>query len=250
VQSDEDVGGLEVAVDDPLLVGVLNGLADLDEKIQPLAGRQLVLVAELCDRNASHQFHHEVGPAGVGRAGVEHLGDVRMVHQREGLALGLEAGDHLPGVHPQLDDLEGDLAADRLPLFGQPDRAAAAFAQGLQQFVAANHRAEDFGRRRFHALGFPEPAVRHARSPQQGHYFVAQFRIVTASILQESLALISGQFQRVMEYRFRFGQTFVHHFITCVLIQRGFQPRQLRFQLTQLARNVPRFGIYPGFHPR
>ena len=37
VQRDQDVGGLQVAVDDPLLVGVLHGLADGDEQLQPLA---------------------------------------------------------------------------------------------------------------------------------------------------------------------------------------------------------------------
>ena len=36
------------------------------------------------------------GRPGLGRAGVEHLGDVRMVHQRQRLPLGLEAGDDLP----------------------------------------------------------------------------------------------------------------------------------------------------------
>ena len=37
VQRDQHVGGLEVAVDDPLLVRVLHGLADRDEQLQPLA---------------------------------------------------------------------------------------------------------------------------------------------------------------------------------------------------------------------
>ena len=36
------------------------------------------------------------GRPAVGRAGVEHLGDVRVVHQRQGLPLGLEPGDDLP----------------------------------------------------------------------------------------------------------------------------------------------------------
>ena len=56
-------------------------------------------------------------PAG-GRPGVEHLGDVRVVHQGQGLPLGLEPGDHLPGVHPRLDHLQGHLPADRLGLLG------------------------------------------------------------------------------------------------------------------------------------
>ena len=40
VQRDQDVGRLEVAVDDPLLVGVLDRLADGDEQLQPLARRE------------------------------------------------------------------------------------------------------------------------------------------------------------------------------------------------------------------
>ena len=34
----QDVGGLQVAVDDPLLMGVLDGLANGDEQLQPLRG--------------------------------------------------------------------------------------------------------------------------------------------------------------------------------------------------------------------
>ena len=107
---------------------------------------RLVLVAELGDRNAAHQFHHEVGPARVGRARVEHLGDVRMIHHRQRLPLGLEAGDDLLGVHAQLDDLERDLAADGFLLFRQPDHAEAAFAEFLQQLVAADERVLGGGR--------------------------------------------------------------------------------------------------------
>ena len=36
VQRDQDVRGLDVAMDDALLVGVLDGLADRDEEFQPL----------------------------------------------------------------------------------------------------------------------------------------------------------------------------------------------------------------------
>jgi hypothetical protein len=41
------------------------------------------------------------------RPGIEHLGDVGMIHHGQGLPIGLEAGDDRLGVHPQLDDLEG-----------------------------------------------------------------------------------------------------------------------------------------------
>ena len=61
-----------------------------------------------------------------------------MVHQRQRLPLGFEAGDDLLGVHAQLDDLERDAAAHRFLLLGHVDDAAAAFADLLEQFVAAN----------------------------------------------------------------------------------------------------------------
>ena len=72
------------------------------------------------------------------------FGDVRMVHHRERLPLGLEPGDDLPAVHAQLDDLEGDAAFDRLALLGHPDFAEAAFADLFQQLVAADHLGRGF----------------------------------------------------------------------------------------------------------
>ena len=108
----------------------------------------------------AHQLHHEVRPARLGRAGIEHLGDVRMVHQRQRLPLGLEAGDHLLRVHAELDDLERDAAPDRLALLGHPDRAEAAFADLLEQLVAADPSAARRARR---PLAAEERAARGGR---------------------------------------------------------------------------------------
>ena len=131
-------------MNDSFLVRALDGLADLNEKLDALLGRKAVLVAKLGDGDALHQFHDEVRPSGVGGAAIEHLGDVGMVHQGQGLALGLEAGHDLFGVHPQLDDFQGHAAADRFLLLGHIDHPHAAFADLLQQLVAANDRAEGF----------------------------------------------------------------------------------------------------------
>ncbi len=77
-------------------MGVLNRLADRHEQFQPLAGREVVLVAIVGDRHALDQLHHEVGPAGVRSCRRRAPGDVGVVHQGQGLPLGLEAGDDLP----------------------------------------------------------------------------------------------------------------------------------------------------------
>ena len=96
------------------------------------------LIAVLGDRHAAHQLHHEVGPARFGRPGIEHLGDVRVIHQGQRLPLGLEAGDDLLGIHARLDDLERHLAPNRLRLLGHEDDAHAPFADLLQQLVGAD----------------------------------------------------------------------------------------------------------------
>jgi len=51
----------DVAVDDPLLLRVLDGLTDLDEQIEPLPGGEVGLVAIVGDLDAQHQFHDEGG---------------------------------------------------------------------------------------------------------------------------------------------------------------------------------------------
>jgi hypothetical protein len=128
VEGDEHVRRLDVAVNHALLVRVLDGVADADEQVEPFARGQQVLVAELRDRLPLHQLHDEVRPAVLGRAGVEHLRNVGMVHEGERLPLRLEPGEDLPRVHPRLDDLERDPPPDRLGLLGHPDRPHAAFA--------------------------------------------------------------------------------------------------------------------------
>ena len=90
------------------------------------------------------QLHDEVGPAGFCGAGVVHLGNVRVVHHGQGLTLGLEAGDHLLGVHAQLDDLQGDRPLDRVLLLGQIDGAEPTLAEQLEELVAADDRAGSF----------------------------------------------------------------------------------------------------------
>ena len=98
-------------------------------------GASRFCVAVVGDRHAADQLHHEVGAAVVRAAGVEHAGDVRVIHQGQRLPLGLEPGDHVARVHPGLEDLERDLAADRLGLLGDEDQAEAALTDVLHQPV-------------------------------------------------------------------------------------------------------------------
>ena len=129
-------------MNDPLLMGVLDGFADFDKEMKSLLGAQAVLIAEPGQRHAPDQFHDEVGASRLRGAGIEHFGDVRMLHERQRLTLHLEPGDDLPGVHSQLDDLQGHATADRFVLFGDIDDAKAAFADLFEQFVGADAVAD------------------------------------------------------------------------------------------------------------
>ena len=112
-----------------------------------------------------HVFHHEVRTTLRRNSCVVDTGDVRVVHQRQRLALGLEAGNDLLRVHPGFDDLERHLPADRPPLFRQPHLAHPARADPIQQTI----RSDLAGRYRAHAssrgvaqvwLGIPLPGGR------------------------------------------------------------------------------------------
>ena len=88
-----------------------------------------------------------------------------MVHQRQGLALGLEPGNHLLGVHAQLDDLESDPPADRLGLLGHVHDAVAALADLLQQLVTPDPVPGLLGHLRLGSLRRAAPARPAERKP-------------------------------------------------------------------------------------
>ena len=123
-----------------------------------------------------------------------------MVHQRQSLPFGFEPGDDRFGVHAQLDDFEGDAAADGLLLFGHIDHAAAAFADLLQQFVVADAVAGLFGQRRGKDDGFAgqrggwllkETAGLFVRL-EEGFNLLAQLGIIATG-----LGEVGGTFSRV-----------------------------------------------------
>ncbi len=108
------------------------------------------------------QLHDEVVPAGVGGAGLEHLGDVWMVHQGQGLSLGLEPGNYLVGIQTGPDDLQGHSSPDGALLLGHVHNAHASFADLSQELVGADVRGRDSGER------LSGRDIRGARSSAEG----------------------------------------------------------------------------------
>ncbi len=123
---------------------MLDGVTNREKQIQAFPGGQLVVVTITRDRNPLDQFHHEVGTSRLGRPGIENLGDIGVIHHGQRLPLRFEAGDHLPGVHAQFDDLQGHPAFDGLLLLRHVNHPKATLAHFLQQLVAVDHRARSF----------------------------------------------------------------------------------------------------------
>jgi hypothetical protein len=99
-------------VDDELLVRVVDCVADHREEAQALRDGQLPLVAEAVDGQPLDVLHDEVGQAVVGGAPVQEARDVRVVERGENLPLVAETAEDEVGVHPALDELDGDALAE------------------------------------------------------------------------------------------------------------------------------------------
>ena len=136
---DDDVRGLEVAVDDEVLVRVLDRRADVEEQPQPRLDAQPVGVAVRGDRLAVHVLHHEVRQLAVGDAAVEELRDVRMAQRREDLPLGEKSPLDLPVVEAAADDFDRHAAAElAVVTLGEVDDAHAAASELAQHLVRSD----------------------------------------------------------------------------------------------------------------
>ncbi len=146
---------------------------------------------------------------------IKHLRNVRMVHHRQRLTLGFEAGHHFAGVHADFDDFERNAAFDRLPLLGHINDAEAAFAQFLQQLVFVDDGARAFGhgrRRERGHVGFvaKKPARSFVRVDQR---FDARskLRVFAARSLQVGGAGFCGsEHQRLLQDRLFIGRVCIH----------------------------------------
>ena len=142
VQRDQDVGRLEVAVDDALLVGVLHRLADVDEQPQPVprTSRRLwsqnsVIGTPRTSSMTKYGRPESVAPASKTLAMLGWSIRARACRSASNRAT------TCAGVHPRLDDLQGHPAADRVRLLGHEHHAEPALADLLHQLVRADHRA-------------------------------------------------------------------------------------------------------------
>ena len=107
------------------------------------------------------------------------------------MALGVEACNDLARVHSGLDELECDLAADRLLLLGNVDQAEATLANLFLQRVPSDNRPGPLGHGllRIRAVAAVENAVGLRVGAEQALDAPAQGVVAAARLVQKSLSL-------------------------------------------------------------
>jgi hypothetical protein len=116
-------------MNDSLLMGVLDPLADLNEEGKTLRYRQSTVIAVFRDPDAADELHYEVGATFRCGTRVEHSRHVGVIHKRECLALSLEARNDGLRIHPGLDDLDRNFTFDWSSLLSEVRDAATPFAK-------------------------------------------------------------------------------------------------------------------------
>jgi hypothetical protein len=139
VAGHQHVGGLDVAMQDTLLVRVLHRLHHLQEQLDPLARRQPALVGPLQQVAPRHVLQSEVGPAVAGDAGIVEVRDVRMLERGQDVALDRETLRQVLAPGQLRRRLQRDVALEGpVGALCQPHFGHAAGAKAARQLVRAD----------------------------------------------------------------------------------------------------------------
>jgi len=142
VDADEDVARLDVAMDHQVAVGMRDRAEDVVEQFEALIDVEPMRVAVEIDRQARDEIEHEVRLPPGGHAGIEQARDVRVGQPRQDGALALEPRPGGMADERQVQELDGDEAADALVGAARaPYAAAASLAEQRLDDVGADRRA-------------------------------------------------------------------------------------------------------------
>jgi hypothetical protein len=127
---DQNVRGLQIAMDDAVTVRVGNGMGDLLEQGQSVGQIQTVQLDVLRDGGPRDIFHDKVGSTIVGCAPAEQPSDVVVVQIGQDLSLLLESGQQLRVVGtPQSGNLDRNVLLKGIDPRGQIDITETAFTE-------------------------------------------------------------------------------------------------------------------------
>ena len=144
---DQDVLGLDVAMDDAFIVGELQGIADLRHDPERFGGLQSAGPHRLAQIDAVHEFHDEITET-AGLADIVNADNVRMAEHGERLGLAHEPFGKR-GILAELrrQNLDCDQPVQAV-LPRLVHRSHAALTQQFENLQMWKHRLQRFTRRR------------------------------------------------------------------------------------------------------
>ena len=229
---DEDVRGLQIAVDDEPAIRVLHGIAHPAEQPHPRVDREAPGVAVGRDRLAFHELHREVRPAVGVEATIEETGDGRVIELGENLPFATEADGGVVAVEAASHELErDDLNEFAIGALGAIHDAHASAAELLDHAIRTD-ASPDVERT---LVGVASRRQRPAAQPGIGAIIqevacgrvcgeqlldsLAESGVVAADPVEQGGSPIHRQLQRLIEQRFEarpvgFGR-WAAHFVAC-----------------------------------
>ncbi len=196
VGSDQDVGRLEVAVDDELLVRVLDRVADPAQQVDALADAEPLRIAPAVDRLAVDVFHDQVRMAVRRRAAIQQARDVRMVEAGEDLPFAFETAHELARIEARAQQFQcGLLRECTVGAFAQVHRTHAAAVEHAFESPGADAQADaiclepvaDQGRD-FQVRGFAQERRARRMCRDQRVHVAPQLAIAAALRVEECRA--------------------------------------------------------------
>ena len=138
---DEDVGRLDVAVDDPLGVGGFERVGEFRAEFKNSIGREWPPAIKLMKRRALQPFHRHKMAAGV-LSDIVNRADVRMIEGRGGAGLALEPFDSCGFLDSSSERNFNATVTPQPRVFGQVDNAHATLAQLIQDAIVRDGLAD------------------------------------------------------------------------------------------------------------
>ena len=144
----QDVAGLQIPMDHPVLVRVIDRFAHRAKQLEPPLDRQPILAAEDVDGQALDILDDEIRAAVLAAAAVEQHRDIRVIQVGQDLTLVQEAPDDGVRIHPALDQLDRDPPViDPVASLRQVGGAHAAAPQLAEHAVRPDALADEVVRR-------------------------------------------------------------------------------------------------------
>src|SRR5262249_55821976 len=217
---DQNVAGLQIAVDNQVLVSVLHGFTNEPEHLQSFDYGEIVVSTIPGDPQTVNEFQHEVGEAAVGCSPVEEPGDKRVLEVGEYLPFLPETDQHGIGVHASFHEFEGDFLLKMIVIpYCEVDSSHSTAAQEPNHTIGSDALSGivNFlpGRRGVGAVRLQERVLKQGRfgliASQQRVQFSSKRFIAAAGFLEELLTVAWQKLSSLQEQSLDLAPTFGCH---------------------------------------